>query len=200
MWEVKYIIYSNLWSRCTISSSILKFKKEFWMGQGVAWHAHKFMKKQDMCHGWHCPPSHLKHGMEICSCWNMANILHTMHTIFRLLCTLNFLLALKIFMPYHTNLWVHEIMLWNVNYAMPLHLVITFLTFQIFPPQSNLQIRKTSIQYESSKAWKNPSSVWKWWPQMLESDSFCCLFGSVKAMYFEQFKHTRPMLLLFACL
>ncbi len=26
------------------------------MGQGVAWHAHKFMKKQDMCHGWHGPP------------------------------------------------------------------------------------------------------------------------------------------------
>jgi hypothetical protein len=38
------------------------------------------------------PLTYLKHGMEICSCWNMANILHNM---FRLLCTLNFLLTLK---------------------------------------------------------------------------------------------------------
>lgn len=36
-----------------------KRKKEFGMGQGVAWHAHKFMKKQDMCHGWHGHPSHI---------------------------------------------------------------------------------------------------------------------------------------------
>jgi hypothetical protein len=40
-------------------AQIKKKKKEFGMGQGVAWHTHKFMKKQDMCHGWHGPPSHI---------------------------------------------------------------------------------------------------------------------------------------------